>query len=152
MEDHKPIIVVITRPNITRHCIHHCSDGAEYKSDIGFTKDTPYIALNGELWCAFCNNLASLLCNICLWFLTFVRLHPITVYRTVFGGHSFGDEFFFTKINISILLHCDNYNHYWDVYVHWYSHWTPYLGFLTLGNYSSGIPYLHGYFCHWKLF
>ena len=30
--------------------------GAEYKSEIGSTEDTPYLALTGELWCVFCEN------------------------------------------------------------------------------------------------
>ena len=45
---------VITRSNVTKYCIHHYSDGAEYKSEIESTKDTPYLALTGELWCVFC--------------------------------------------------------------------------------------------------
>ena len=31
--------------------------GAEYQSDAGSTKDTPYLALTGELWGVFCENL-----------------------------------------------------------------------------------------------
>ena len=30
--------------------------GAEYKSEIESTKDTPYLALAGEQWCAFRKN------------------------------------------------------------------------------------------------
>ena len=30
---------------------------AEYQSDAGFTKDTPYLALTGELWGVFCEYL-----------------------------------------------------------------------------------------------
>ena len=31
--------------------------GAEYQSDAGSTKDTPYLALTGELWGVFCEYL-----------------------------------------------------------------------------------------------
>ena len=44
------------RCNITRYCIHHCSDRAEYESEIKSTKDTPYLALTGDLWYDFCEN------------------------------------------------------------------------------------------------
>ena len=27
---------------------------AEYESDVGYTEDTPYLALTGELWDVFC--------------------------------------------------------------------------------------------------
>ena len=51
-----PLSAVITRPTITRYCIHHCSDGAEYKYEIWYTKDTPHLALTGELWCVLWEN------------------------------------------------------------------------------------------------
>ena len=30
--------------------------GAEYKTEIESTKDTPYLTLTGKLWCDFCDN------------------------------------------------------------------------------------------------
>ena len=45
---------VITRSNITCHCIHHCRKRV-YQLKSETTKDTPYLALTGELWVSFVN-------------------------------------------------------------------------------------------------
>ena len=44
----------LKQPNITWYYRYHCSTKAEYKSECEPTKDTPYIALTGELWGVFC--------------------------------------------------------------------------------------------------
>ena len=45
---------VITRSNITRYCIPHCSyQGYEYKFECEPIKDTPYLSLTSELGSVF---------------------------------------------------------------------------------------------------
>ena len=39
--------------------INHCSAAVAYKSEFGFTKYTPYLALTSELWGAFCEDLGK---------------------------------------------------------------------------------------------
>ena len=89
--------------------------------------------------------------------LTFVRMHLITVYRTVFWGvrcsvveWPFVD--IFTTITISVLFRHDNYGYYWDVYVHYYLLWTTALGLVTPGNIGSAILHPRGCFCPWTFF
>ena len=42
---------VIVRSNITRYCIHHCSDRGRI-----WIRDASHLALTGDLWCVFCQN------------------------------------------------------------------------------------------------
>ena len=44
---------VKTRSNITWYCTQHSGTEAEYQSKAEPTKDTPYLALTGELWGVF---------------------------------------------------------------------------------------------------
>ena len=46
---------------------------------------------------------------------------------------------------MSVLFHHDNYDYYWDLYVHG-------LGFLKLGNFGYVIAHLPGCFCPWTFF
>ena len=48
---------------------------------------------------------------------------------------------------MSILLHHDNYDYYWDLYVYGHSFWTTDVGFLKLGDFGFAIAHLLGYFC-----
>ena len=43
---------VITLQYMYCDMLHKCE--AEYQSDAGSTKDTPYLTLTGELWSVFC--------------------------------------------------------------------------------------------------
>ena len=36
------------------------SSGTEHESDFELTKDTPYLALTGKLWDAYCENLGGI--------------------------------------------------------------------------------------------
>ena len=47
---------IITRSNITWYCIHLCSDWSRKPIRIEIPKDTPYLALTGELWGVLCED------------------------------------------------------------------------------------------------
>ena len=51
----------------------------------------------------------------------------------------------------SVLLNHDCCDYYWDFYVHCYSFWPIYLGFLKLGSFCSSITHLPGCLCPWNL-
>ena len=54
--------IIITWSNITWYCIHHCTVTATeymYKSEFEPAKDTTKLAVTGELWGVFCENLGQ---------------------------------------------------------------------------------------------
>ena len=48
---------VITRSNWSRYYFWHCGDSSRTKSDFKLATDTPYLALTGELWGVYCEDL-----------------------------------------------------------------------------------------------
>ena len=54
--------VVITRSNIKLYCKQQCSDWDRNWPEVEITKDTPYLALTGEIWSVYCEDLGEIDC------------------------------------------------------------------------------------------
>ena len=50
---------VITRPNFSRYYIRHCDNSGGMWINFRITTDTPYLALTGELWSVYCEDLGE---------------------------------------------------------------------------------------------
>ena len=89
-----------------------------------------------------------------MWCLSLVRLHPVTVYRTVFGVRYSGVVchyiVFFTDIDITIsaLFYHHNYYYCWCDYVHGHCFWVRDFDFLKLSIFGSAIAHFLRCFFH----